>query len=230
MAAAAALTLLALAGVIGGVFLGQSRELSSRLAAAGGGLLFGIALFWLMPEIAETSGWAAAILLPVAAACVLGALDKLLVHTGHSPRHGVLGPLLAATALHSFVDGWSVRALSVHPLTSVTVVIGLGLHKFPEGVALGWITRKSMSSSARAAAASGGVEALTLLGAVVERRTDVFGAARFGAWWTAVVLAIIAGSFLFLGTHAVLPERRSAGVMILFVLTLAAIAGLRVVH
>ena len=34
------------------------------------------------------------------------------------------------------------------------------------------------------------------------------GAERFGAWWTGIVLAIVAGSFLFLGVHSFVPHRR----------------------
>lgn len=223
MAAAWLLTLLALAGAAIGLFMGQSRALSSHLAAAGGGLLFGISLFWLVPEIAETSGWTLAFVLALAACCALAALDIFLTHTGHSPRHGVIGPFLAATAVHSFLDGWSVQALAVQPLANVAAPVGLALHKIPEGVALGWVARKSLSSTPRAIAASAGVELLTLAGAFIEPAADHSGSARFGEWWTAGVLAIIAGSFLFLGFHSVLPVRKRTGVLGVFIATLAAV-------
>jgi len=219
------LTLLAWGGAAAGLSLGQSRALSSHLAAAGGGLLFGLALFWLIPEIAVTTGWMAAFGLALAACGALLLLDRGLLHTGHSPRH-VLGPLLLATAAHSFLDGWSVRAISGQRLTDVAVPLGLALHKVPEGVAVGWAARKFLPSAWEAAAVSVGVEAVTLIGAFLEPRVDQTGAARFGEWWTATVVAIIAGSFLFLGFHAVLPARRKAGVMAVFVATLLAIGGL----
>jgi zinc transporter ZupT len=228
MVAAWVLTLLALGGVIAGVFMGQSRALSSPLAAAGGGLLFGIAVFWLIPEIAETSGWTGAFILATAAGSAIAGLDKFLIHTGYSPRSGVFGPLLLAAGVHSFLDGWSVRAVSVEPVAAVAVPLGLALHKVPEGIALGWITRQSLSSAFKAAAASMSVEVLTLIGASIERRADVSGAQSFGPWWTAVVLAIIAGSFLFLGFHVILPARRNAGIMTIFFLTLLAIGGVRI--
>lgn len=209
MAAAWVLTLLAWGAVVAGLFLGQWRRASAQLAAAGGGLLFGIALFLVIPEIAGRLGWAAAFGLALAVCCALILLDRWLIHGSHSARE-VVGALLAATAVHSFLDGWSVRALSVQPFASLAVPLGLALHKVPEGVALGLLTRRSMSSSTKALAASAGVEGLTLIGAIVEPGVNASGMARFGTWWTAIVLAIVAGSFLFLGYHTFIENRRNS--------------------
>lgn len=225
MAAAYILTLLAIAGIIAGIYIGQSRTPSSELAAAGGGLLFGIALFWLIPEVAEISGWIGALGLALAACIVLALLDRLLRHTGHSPSEIVIGPLLAATAVHSFLDGWSVRVLSAQPVTNVAVPLGLALHKVPEGLALGLITRRSMASISKAFLASSAVEVLTLIGALAEPQADRSGVAAFGSWWTAVVVAVIAGSFLFLSFHALLPNRRKTGVVSAFLAAFLFVAG-----
>lgn len=230
MVAAWALTLLACAGIVAGLFLGQSVKLSHHLAAAAGGLLFGISLFLVIPEIAESSGWLAAIVLAVAACCALVALDRFLIHTGHSPRHGVIGPLLAATVVHSFLDGWSVRALSLQPLADIAVPLGLALHKIPEGLALGWIVRRSFSSIWTAGAVGGLVEAATLAGAAIEPRANQSGVAAFGPGWSAVVLAIVAGGFLFLGLHALVPARNRPGVVPVFIATLATVGGIALVR
>jgi zinc transporter ZupT len=128
--------------------------------------------------------------------------------------------LLAATAVHSFLDGWSVRALSGQPLTNVAVTLGLALHKVPEGLALGWIARRASSSTARAALAAGAVELLTLAGAFIEPRANESGSLTFGTWWTAGVLTVISGSFLFLGFHALWPSWRRPGVVVVFVTSL----------
>jgi len=220
MAVAWLLTLLALGGVIAGVVMGNPRGLSNHLAAAGGGLLFGISLFWIVPEIAETSGRAIALLMAVGVSAMLALLDGALERVGHSARREVIGPLLIAAALHSLLDGWSVRALAARPVTEVAVPIGLALHKIPEGIALGWITRRSMSSHWKAGAAAIAAELFTLVGAFVQPAANESGAAKFGDWWTTTVLAIIAGSFLFLGFHAVLPHRRRAGIVAVFFATL----------
>ena len=230
MAIAWVLTLLAFAGIAAGLFLDHVLAVSDHLSAVGGGVLFGIALFWVIPEIAENAGWAVAIVLAMAACAGLVALDRLLIHTGHSPRHGVVGPLLAATAVHSFLDGWSVRAFAVQPVADVAVPLGLALHKVPEGLALGWIARRSFSSTWKAAGAAAGVELLTAAGAFIEPRANQSGASAFGSWWSAAVLAIIAGSFLFLAVHALVPARKRTGVLAVFVATLAAVGGLAFVR
>jgi zinc transporter ZupT len=226
MPAAWLITVLALCGIFIGALLGQSRGPTSQLAAAGGGLLFGICVFWLVPEIAETSGWFGAIGLAIAVGGGLVLLDRYLVHIGRSPRHGVVGPLLAATAVHSFLDGWSVRALSIQPLANVAVPIGLALHKLPEGLALGWVSRRSFQNTSTAVLAACGVEMLTIAGAWVEPHAERSGSETFGPWWTAVVLAIVAGSFLFLGFHTVVPERKNAGVTPIFVGTFLIVGAL----
>jgi len=227
MAVACLLTLLALVGVTAGILLGQSRILSAHLAAAGGGLLFGVALFWLIPEIAEKSSRSAAITLAIVATIAMLLVDKVLVHTGHSPRQGVIAPLVTASAIHSFLDGWSVRALAGQTLAGVAVPVGLALHKLPEGLALGWITRKTMRGVWQAVVASAAVELATVLGAAVEPRANESGAATFGAWWSVCVLAVISGSFLFLGVHAVLPSWRRPSVVAIFLVTLSVVGVFR---
>lgn len=221
MGAAWLLTLLALAGVVAGVLMGQARKLSSYLGAAGGGLLFGIALFWLIPEIAQSSGWITAWALSAIVCAVALLLDRFLAHAGHSPRHGVIGPLVVAAAVHSFLDGWSVRALSGQPLAHIAVPAGLAMHKVPEGLALGWITHKSLGSTSKAVTAGTAVEVMTLVGAFIEPRVNQSGVAQFGAWWTATVLAVIAGGFLFLGLHALWPGWKRPSVVLLFLASLA---------
>ncbi|HEY6988577.1 MAG TPA: hypothetical protein VH369_09350 [Bryobacteraceae bacterium] len=227
MAVAWLLTVLAWAGIAAGIYLSDPRRLSSHLAAAGGGLLFGISLFWIVPEMSGASGIGAAVALALAACGMLALLDRFLLHTGHSPRHGVLGPLFVATAIHSFVDGWSVRALATQPLANVAVPLGLALHKVPEGLALGWVTRRSVPRALQALIVCAAVEALTVVGAAVQPDANETGSAAFGPWWTMAVLAIIAGSFLFLGLHAVLPNWKKAGVVTTFLgtLLLVGIAG-----
>jgi zinc transporter ZupT len=226
MAIAALLTLLALIGVAVGILLGQSRLFSSYVAATGGGLLLGISLFWLMPEIASLSGWIAACGMTLAACLALSLADRIFIHAEHASNRIALGPILAATATHSFLDGWSVRALVTLRLAGIAAPIGLALHKVPEGVAIGWIARQGLRSPWKAAAASIAVELFTLLGAYVEAPASRSGFATFGSWWTSAILAVVSGSFLFLGAHAVAPNRRRLGVMLVFAGTLALVASI----
>jgi zinc transporter ZupT len=224
------LTLVGLAGVAAGVYLGHARLLSSLLAAAGGGLLFGLSLFWLIPEVGLTTGRWLAVALALSVAALMAGLDELLLHAGHSPRQGILWPVLAAMALHSFLDGWSVRALAARPLPEIAAPVGLALHKIPEGIAAGWIARRSTSSGWKAAAAGGGAQLATVAGALIEPSADRLGAAKFGDGWPAAVVAVIAGSFLFLGFHAVLPHWKKASVLVVFAVTVLLVASARLVR
>jgi len=71
-----------------------------------------------------------------------------------------------------------------------------------------------------------GVEIFTVLGAEVQPGWNATGVQMFGAWWTAGVLAMIAGGFLFLAVHAVAPHWRDRGAMVAFVATLAVVGAL----
>jgi hypothetical protein len=206
MAVAVLLTGLALVGVVGGVLL--HRSISNWLAAVGGLLLFAVAFVWIVPEIAEAFGWPLAILCVSVVAVLLALADTALIRLGHSPRHGVMAPLLVATAIHSLLDGWSIRELASHPVPLALVPIGLGLHKIPEGFALGWVLRRSMSSHGRAIGFGASAEMFTLAGALLQPVADRSGLAKFGPAWTPAVLCVIAGAFVFLGCHAVLPYFR----------------------
>ena len=217
------LTALATAGVAVGVTLGQSRRVSTNLGAAGGGLLVGMAVFGLIPEAAQSLGWGWALGVAALVCAVLILLDRWLLHgNGHVERN-VVGSVLVLTAIHGFLDGWSVRAAAVGPMASVTVTLGLALHKLPEGLALGWILRRRESRPGLAFLAGGGAELMTLVGAVAEPRIQLAGEERFGLGWTVLVLCLIAGSFCFLGAHAVWPARRQWSAVLLFGVMLVAV-------
>lgn len=244
MSLALLLTLLAVSGILAGLLLGQSRGPSPRFLAVGGGLLCGISLFWVFPEMIESSGWRLASFLLAGGVAALWAVDRFIFaicpacshdhdhdHDCHKPPlHGFAMPLLIFTSLHSLLDGWSIRVLGSGSLISWAVVIGLALHKIPEGLALGLITRKSMAAPWRAAAAAIGVECFTLVGAFIEPRINQAGTLRFGAVWTTGVLGLIAGSFLFLGYHTVHGRRKSAPAMVAFLGTVLFVAGAALLH
>ena len=170
------------------------------------------------------SWWKAALLVAVSFS-VLFALDRVLHRLHHFSMGFVAGPLLIAAAIHSFLDGWSVRFASMDPLTNLAVPTGLALHKLPEGLALGFVVRESFRSRSVAFLVAAAVETLTLAGAWIEPAANQAGAAEFGHAWLAVVLSVIAGSFLFLGAHTVLPSRRQPTVAIAFASTFLLAAG-----
>ena len=72
------------------------------------------------------------------------------------------------------------------------------MHKLPEGVALGAIVRSGVSSDWMSASACIAAEAMTLAGGAAA----IGLAARLGGSWGAVLLAGAAGTFIYLGYHA----------------------------
>jgi zinc transporter ZupT len=223
MVIASFLTLIAVACAAAGLSLGRTPFLPAHVAAAGGGLLFGLSLFWVLPEVAESAGPTPAWVLALGVCGLLILLDRMLLHDGQAHGH-VLAPLLIATAVHSFVDGWSVRAIAINPLANLAVALGLALHKGPEGLAVGWICRRSIASPWKAATAALVVEVMTLVGAWVEPRASRSAVHAFGPWWTPIALSIIAGTFLFVGIHALLPNRKRLSVVGTFLLSLGLVA------
>jgi zinc transporter ZupT len=228
MTAAWLLTGLAVLGVVIGALLGESRTLSVHLAAAGGGLLVGISLFWLIPEIAESSGGVLAVAVPIGLAAGFWVADRRLFHASHPLRHGYIATLMGAAALHSVLDGWSIRAVEIQPMASLIVLLGLALHKLPEGLALGWITRNSLQSMPRAVAFCSAAEMLTVAGAWIEPRVASLNVTLFGARSAGAVLMLVAASFLFLGSHAVVADRKKSGIVPAFLGALS-LAGLMAV-
>ncbi len=179
---------------------GRRRMLLIRISGA---LLAAVALFGLLPELTGEIGWLDVLVL---AGLGYGAL-AILDHRGYavcpSCSHGekFAGSLVAATAVHAFVDGWGLVAARGEAGVSGAIVAAILIHKAPEGLALGAMLRAS-SGSARVA---------VLLCFVAELPT-VFGGAA-GLWatppgWIDYLLSVVAGTFLFLGIHAMRPEKR----------------------
>src|ERR1700732_2368687 len=76
------ITLLALLSAAAGVWLTSFTGLSRRLVPFGGGVLVGVALFWVLPEMAEFFSWRGAILWLAAGFLVLAAIDKVVFPGG----------------------------------------------------------------------------------------------------------------------------------------------------
>jgi zinc transporter ZupT len=137
--------------------------------------------------------------------------------------------LLIAAALHSAIDGWSVTAAGhsygvssgMAGSIGAALAAGIGIHKVPEGLALGVITRAAMTSRYSALAWCAAAEGATLAGAAAETvLAPYLGLAGLHA-----LLALAAGSFLYLGAHAVHGEVRRSGPIPAFVPALTGVAG-----
>jgi zinc and cadmium transporter len=221
-----------ISGAAGVWLLGHARH-TRFLIPLSGGLLIGVAAFGLIPELVTDIGWWRGLLLVALGYGLLKSLDRFAFsvcpscahdHSHEScdePLHGFAGPLLTATAIHAFVDGWGLVAVqrgTRTPGSSTIFAAALLLHKIPEGLALGTMLRASVD---REVTAFG-------LCALVELATVVGGAT--GLWltpaaWVSYPLAIAGGTFLFLGVHAVDGAWKSRGARLAFIPALAGAAG-----
>lgn len=230
-----AATVLAVCAAGLGLWLGAARARAPMVVPFSAGVLLGVALFGLFPEMAGALGWTASALLFAAGYAVLYLVNRSVYpvcpscshdhdHSACTTElHGFAGPLVAATAVHAFVDGWSMTTVqSVAALgVRVAVPLAVGLHKIPEGLALGAILWASLRSRRWALVWSVVAEACTLAGGAV----GAMLAPRLGTFWVLYPLALTGGCFFFLGFHAVHQEWKRRGAMPVFMPALTGAAG-----
>jgi zinc transporter ZupT len=228
-----AVTLIAIASAIAGVGLVSVHALSRRMVPFSGGVLMGVALFWVAPEMAHELGWPLSIAWTAAGFAVLFAIDRFIyplcpacsgthAHEHCSTElHGFAAPLLAAAALHSALDGWGVAAANSSAGLGPAFVFGIAFHKIPEGIALGAIARAALPTRWQAIAWCALAQSATLVGGGVESVL----APHLNARDLNVLLAIAGGSFLYLGGHAVHGEAQRGGAAPAFLPALTGVAG-----
>ena len=190
---------LAMACAVVGIVASGGRR-AHILVPLSGALLAAVALFALIPETAREIGWPVALLVAGAGYGLLQLFDRmgLPVCPSCSHSHGFSGPLVAATAIHAFVDGWGMLAVRASSPRDVYMAIltALLLHKIPEGLALGAILRMSTRKTGPAVGLAILAEMPTVLGGAL-------GLWAVEARWIHYPLALAGGAFLFLGVHAV---------------------------
>jgi len=228
-------TVVAIAGAALGLWLTGLRRRIRVVLPFSAGVLVGVAIFGLLPELAEQSGWLASGVLFTAGYGLLFAVNRFAYpvcptcshdHDHDScatELHGFAGPLIAAAALHSFLDGWSIATVqSAAPLgLRVAVPLAVTLHKLPEGIALGGILRASVGRRATALSWCVLAESATLLGAVL----GLVMAPHLGTQWTTYPLGITAGWLFYLGSHAIHEEWKRRGAAPAFLSALTGVAG-----
>ncbi len=184
-----------------GVWLGSLPAFARRLASLNGGLLIGIATFWILPEVATNSNWSAALAWLTGGFALLFVIDRYIQPVCATCCHTVSTVLLLAAAAHCFLDGWLIQASLVpgQGQMSAGIIAGIILHKIPEGLALGVMLRSALKSERQALLASAAFQLVTWLGIVAEGYASPFIAPGL----VQGLLALTGGGFLFLGYHAV---------------------------
>ncbi len=229
---------------IGGVFLGLWLTGASRRARLvlplSAGVLVGVVLFGLLPELIGEIGWTGSALLFGGGYGLLLLIDRYVAPVcpscthDHEHKaceavlHGFAAPLIAASALHSFFDGWSIATAQMAVPLGIRVLVPLAvaLHKIPEGIALGAIARASLHSRSSAVLWCIVAEGTTLVGGVMA----VLVAPRPGALWIIYPLGLAAGWLFYLGAHAIHEEWKREGPVTALATALAGAAGAAVLQ
>ncbi|MGD0297653.1 MAG: ZIP family metal transporter [Bryobacteraceae bacterium] len=215
------LFLLTLVGAFAGMRMAEIPSVSRRVLPFSGGLLVGIALFWILPEIAERDGWLGGCAGLIAGFSLLFLIDRYLYpvcptcsHTHHHEDcarslHGFAAPLLIASGLHSFFDGWSLVVSQQKGFEGLKVafLVGIGVHKLPEGLALGALLIAALGKEWRAMLGATAAQCMMLGGSAVA----LLVADRLAPQWTIAFLSVAAGAFVYLGYHAVDSEYQQRG-------------------
>lgn len=216
-----------------GVWLTSIHGISRRMVPFGGGILIGVALFWVTPEMAEVLGWNTALAWTACGFAALGIIDRFVYPVcpacspGHEHEqcatrlHGFAAPLLVAASIHSALDGWIAASSHSSAAFGSALVAGIAFHKVPEGVALGVITRASLATRPAAFAWCAVAQGMTLVGAGVETVL----APHLDSRNLHVLLALAGGTFLYLGGHAIHGEIRRSGAAPAFLPALTGVAG-----
>ena len=213
--------MIGIAGAALGLWLTGLRQRVRIVVPFSAGVLLGVSLFGLLPELAMESGWIVSGILFLAGYGLLIGINRFAYpvcptcahdHDHNScatELHGFAGPLIVASALHAFLDGWSIATVqSAAPLgLRVAVPLAVALHKLPEGIALGGILRASMKNRAGAMAWCALAEGATLLGGIL----GLVMAPHLGTQWITYPLGITAGWLFYLGYHAVHEEWKRRG-------------------
>lgn len=215
-------------GIAGAVpALGRRARLAQTagLVPLSGGLLMGIAVFGVLPELATDRRWSGAAFLLLAGVALMWLVGRYFYpvcpscsHTHQhelceTALHGFAAPVAMAAGIHAFFDGVGIAASyaeNVHGLARA-LPVAVMLHKVPEGVALGVMLRAALPSRLAALALCVAAEGATFAGAVLETLVGP----HLGGAWTSYALALAGGSFLYLGFHAAHGDWKRRGALAL---------------
>lgn len=192
-----------------GIVIAAFPKMSRRVLPLSGLMLLMVSLLWVLPDLAEDFGWVAGAGWMLAGFVLLAAIDRYVYpvcptcsHTHDHDHcamrlHGFAPPLMIATLIHSFFDGWALAAAQVASRQGIWA--GVVLHKIPESFAFGILLRAAMRSRGNAVLGAASVQVAMIAGAMLELALAPF----LGPAWLHILLAIAGGTFLYLGFHAV---------------------------
>ncbi len=202
-----------MAGACAGAYVPLAHGRARVFVPVSGAILLAVSLFSILPEMAGEAGWLRAGVLYGCGYSLLFVVDRYVhpvcpscSHThdhGHCEveLHGFSVPLVVATSIHAFIDGWGMTVAQNAGVGSMRTAIPIAvlLHKIPEGLALGVMLRASLKSRGTAATWGSAAESVTGVGAAVAMSLLPGPSPA----WARDLLAVAGGTFLYLGFHAV---------------------------
>jgi len=216
-----------LAGMLLGIYAMRSRSVSGRFTTISAGVMLGVALFWIFPDMREQSGIVHAALAVGVAVAALYTIDRFVYpvcpccsHGGRHDRlfgrhrthrhdsHGTLIPLVVAICVHNLFDGWTAAVAGYGGGSwGSGIALGLFAHKIPEAVVFGLMLRAATDRAWGALLCAGLTSVAIFVGGAAH--TSLLTLSE-----TAVIatsLAVACGSFLFAGAHIFLRQQKHAG-------------------
>ncbi len=191
------------------------KKLCALISLSAGALL-GAAAFVLIPESSEELGLIELILSIVSGYLVFWLISRYYSHVcpACSASHfdeqttkkfsEIFLTLFTALAFHSLLDGVAISAGDTHnPNEQSSIFLAILTHKFPEGLALASLMFGAGYSKLKIISYTALVESTTLLGSLLGIFLLNEGISFF---WISIMMAHIAGGFIYLAIHAVLGE------------------------
>ena len=211
-------TAIALFSVLGADYAPWQR----RILPWTGGLLVGIGLFWILPEMAAERGWGRTLTGVAGILVLLALIDRYLyplcpfcaagvhAHAGGSHGHGIaLGwPLLVFGCMHTFVDGWTIGLARLGAASNAAAALSWGatVHKIPESVAIGILAAR-LAPGRRTALAAVALIQIVMAGGILLSA----GAGGYDSRWAAWSAMPACAFLLLFGLLALEQEWRQHG-------------------
>lgn len=169
------------------------------------GAMLAVVLFDVLPEALAVIGGPSLALAVLSGFGLLWVISRTVFHVCPSCAIAELGDgsglgigrgvplILIALGIHSFLDGIGL-VTEVGGRQDIGLLLGISLHKLPEGLALTLLLVGAGITRRRAFGLSLGIEMLTIVGGIVG--SLVFR--HLEPFWPAAVAANVAGGFLYL--------------------------------
>src|SRR5436190_5687404 len=207
----------ALAGGSISTSLRFSHKPLCALISFAAGTLLGVTLFAILPESLGACPWWAVILALATGYALFFFISKYVHHVcpacaashfdADAARHfsDIAAALVVALAVHSTSDGIALgvgREIHASAVGKWTLFAALCIHKLPEGLALGSLLIGAGYSQSATFSWVAATEATTLVGGAI----GYFLLGSASLFWLALLMAHVAGGFVYLAVHAVLGE------------------------